>query len=98
MFSRQNRGKKPNSNLSDFFRSLVKTPIRRLFELLVGKSQGSSVKYLLLSTPLGLALLSLSSLETSWIAVSIITVNHQHPFFYAVSSMSDCRFLIATLT
>lgn len=61
---------KKNNELSGFFRSAMKAPIRRLFEPLVGKSQESSVKYLLLSTPLGPVLLSLLSLETSWIAVS----------------------------
>lgn len=72
---RQNRKlKKTNNYLSGFFRSVTKAPIRRLFGPLVGKSQESSVKYQLLSTPLGPVLLSLLSLETSWIAVSIITV------------------------
>lgn len=52
------------------FRSLMKTPIRRLFAPHVGKSRESSVKYLLLSTLLGPALLSSLSLETNWIAVS----------------------------
>lgn len=44
----------------------------------MGKSQDSSVKYLLPSTPLGPVLLSLLSLETSWIAVSISTVMQSH--------------------
>lgn len=56
---------------SALFRSPMKTPIRRLFEPRVGKWQESSVKYPSLSTPLGPVLLSSSSSETSWIAVSI---------------------------
>lgn len=65
------------NDLSVFFRSVMKAPIRKSFEPHVGKSQESSVKFLLLSTPLGPVSHSLLSLETSWIAVSNTDkVNH----------------------